>query len=224
MPRLRTLNLTLMTLVLLVYAASSAKADNVTFAGNFAQDNNVRLFSFTVTTASNVRLFTTSFAGGVNLNGTTTPPGGFAPILTLFDAAGNLITENPDFGIDPSQVSDAFIDRLLNPGTYILSVTQFENFVSTTNLTGGFIYDEEPNFTGRIFGNGSGSFIAPDGSQRNNNFAVNLQNVASAQAGAPVPEPATLVLLGTGLAGAVARVRRRRRKRAGGTGNAGTDV
>ena len=209
--RSRTLNLTLAVLALLVSAATSAKADNITFAGNFAQDNAVRLFSFTVTTPSNVRLFTTSFAGGVNLDGTTTPPGGFAPILTLFDAGGNFITENPDFDIDPAQVSDAAIERLLSPGTYLLSVTQFENFVETTSLAGGFIYDDEPNFTRRVFGNGSGSFIAPDGSQRTSNFTVNFQNVASAQpAAAPVPEPATLALLGTGLAGVVAGVRRRR--------------
>ena len=46
-----------------------SKADNFSFTGSFAVDNDVQLFNFSVTAPSTVTLRTWSYAGGTNAAG-----------------------------------------------------------------------------------------------------------------------------------------------------------
>ena len=74
--------------LLLVCAAAAplAHATSVTYAGTFSSDSQVNQYSFTAASASTYDLYTTSYAGGANLNGTTAVSGGFVPVLSLFNA------------------------------------------------------------------------------------------------------------------------------------------
>src|SRR5262245_35968039 len=79
-----------------------AKADNFSFTGSFAVDNDVQLFNFSVMAPSNVTLRTWSYAGGTNAAGQLIAAGGFDPILALFDSSGALIDQNDDgVGVAP---------------------------------------------------------------------------------------------------------------------------
>lgn len=191
--------------VLVSFLASMgvAQATNLSFTGTFSQDDDVQLFTFVVGASSDVTLITYSYAGGTNAAGTVISDGGFDPILALFDSTGALIAENddgffPDVAIDPTtgEVLDAFLQATLTPGTYTVSITQYDNFALGPNLVDGFDMQGAGNFTGRRFGPGSGAFFDFFGAQRTNAWAFDILNVQDASA---VPEPSTLALVSIGV-------------------------
>src|SRR6266536_1432206 len=99
----------------------SLQAANFSFTGNFNNDADVQLFSFTVGATSTVTLRTWSYAGGTNAAGQVIPRGGFDPILALFDSAGLRINQNDDGGASvPTDLSgvnyDTFLSSTLGPG------------------------------------------------------------------------------------------------------------
>ena len=82
------------------------------------------------------------YAGGTTSTGTVVPRGGFDTILTLFSASGVFIDDNDDgagAAVDPTtgQAADARITANLAAGSYILALTQYDNF-SIGNLADGF--------------------------------------------------------------------------------------
>lgn len=121
-----------------------ALADNFSFTGTFAADDDVQLFNFTVGASSTVTMITKSYAGGTLADGTVISAGGFDPILSLFDSTGSLIGANDDgsfdVGIDPvtGRRFDTFLQLVLATGDYMVAVSQFNNFVIGTNLSNGF--------------------------------------------------------------------------------------
>jgi len=204
-----------LSLLLVLSTASSVQAQTSTFGGNFSQDDNVQLFNFSVSGAAPVTLFTTSYAGGGNADGTTAPPGGFAPILTVYDGFGSFIadTQMGNTVVPPDPVTgqqyDAYLQQSFDPGTYTLALTEFDNTAAGVSLSEGFLRDGTGNFTGPEFLGRPGSFIDFTGSQRTSAWTVNFQN-AGAAAPAAVPEASTGISLGLGLlaltvAGAVRR-------------------
>ncbi len=172
--------------------ANAATLSSESFTGTLNSDDSVSLFNFTVDTPARVGIRTLSYGGGLLADGTDIPHGGFDPILTLFDSNNTFLGFNDDRGgrSDPTIGSayDSRIVRSLNPGTYTVAVSQFNNFHNESNGNtplAGFHRQGEPNFTASDFGCSAGQFCNADGDSRTNRWV------------AEVPEPSTI--LGSGL-------------------------
>lgn len=174
------------------------------FSGNFDRDNDVTRFGFSVRATSVVTLFSSSWLNG-----------GFDPILTLWDGGGNLLFEQDDGDGGGSALSngmvfgygdfDSYLSVELEPGNYITTLTQYDNFSVSDFLFDGFLRDGDPTFT-ESFGCSNGIFcsgLSTDGNgnsvqaNRTSAWELHILNVDSAQL-STVPEPPTLLL---GLAG-----------------------
>jgi hypothetical protein len=195
-----------LTLKIVLAAASvalfnaPAAADDFSFTGTLNDPNQVLLFNFVVGAPSTVTLRTYSYAGGTNAAGTAIPQGGFDPILALFDSSGLRINQNDDGGLNvPADAVtgarfDTFLQSLLAPGTYTVSVMAFSNFSVGPNLSDGFY--------------GGGSF-----NSRTNAWAFDVLNVSSAVVQG-VPEPSTWAMMFLGFGAMGLAIRRRRRAEA----------
>jgi hypothetical protein len=206
-------SLPVLALISLALTPGVMKASNITLQGLFTLDDNVQLFDVVVSTPGSVDIRTYSYAGGLTSTGRVVPSGGFDPVLTLFDSAGIFLADNDEgagVASDPNtgEAFDARITTNLTPGSYIVALTQFDNFAAG-DLASGFVEAGLPHFTA------DPAFTAgapcPDnlfrdisntaGRCRNGNWAVDFVNVASATARSPssVPEPNAALLLGSGL-------------------------
>src|SRR5690242_6125393 len=209
----------------LIATPQTAQASNITLQGLFTHDDNVQLFNMTVAAVGPVDIRSYGYAGGTASTGTVVPSGGFDTILTLFDGSGAFLADNDDgagAAVDPATglASDARITTNLAAGSYIVALTQYDNF-SAGNLADGFVETGHPNFTAdpafttggpcasEMFRDISGTA----GRCRSGNWAVDFVNVASVTPVA-VPEPGSIALLGAGLL-AFALLRRKRRMATG---------
>jgi PEP-CTERM motif len=206
--------------LLVLLGASLASADNFSFQGTFTADDNVQLFNFTVGTSSTVTLQTWSYAGGVDAAGVTIPRGGFDPILALFDSTGAEINQNDDGGSNVPADSvtgehyDTYLQSTLAPGTYTVSVMEYDNFAVGPNLSDGFTRTGQGDFTS-TFGCSEGKFcdVSGDsaGNSRTGNWEFDILGVnAATTVTSAVPEPASVGLLLLGAAGLAAFARRKR--------------
>ena len=174
-----------------------------TSTGALANQGVVLEESFSITSATKLSIFTDSYGGGMNVNGTTASRGGFMPSLVLYNAAGNYVAGEifPYGNTDPvtGLAGDAAISSssMLAAGSYILTVSdwQVQQPVTATNLSDGFI----------DYGSAS-VFSDVQGNVRNGNYSVNLSSSSSAA----TPEPATLWLMIPALGGLAALVRKRK--------------
>jgi len=203
-----------------------AAAGNFSFTGTFSQDDQLQVFQFTAPSASTL-LRTWGYAGGTNFDGNLILPGGFDPILSVFDATGGLVSSSPliDYNYDgPGVATDggnAFDSLLLltalNPGgTYILILSQNDNSANGSTYGDGFGRSGQGNFTAGAFGcGGTDPFCDLSTAQRNGDWAVDIGGVQSATditnpGGSGVPEPGTILLLATGLSSLALLGRRRK--------------
>jgi PEP-CTERM motif-containing protein len=203
--------LTLFGIVFAIFPLIS-RATNITLQGNFTTDDNVQLFSVAIAAPAAVDIRSYGYAGGTTSTGTAVPRGGFDTILTLFNASGVFIDDNDDgagAAIDPitGQAADARITANLAAGSYILALTQYDNF-SIGNLADGFGETGNPHFTtdpgfgsgGACPGNMFRDISGTAGRCRTANWALDFVNVSSVMPAAAVPEPSALLLAGFGLA------------------------
>lgn len=180
-------------------AAVSAEFD---FSGQFSQDNDVLRFDFSLGLPGFVTLFTSSWLDG-----------GFDPILTLWDSAGNQLLEQDDGSLGGALVSngvsydygefDSYINMNLAAGNYIATLTQYDNFSVSSVLADGFLRDADPNFTA-AFACSNNSFCEgtlfdsidnPVEGNRTSAWEMHFLNIDNVQLNA-VPEPPTAMLLG----------------------------
>ena len=133
---------------------SAALAADFSFRGTFTRDNDMHSFDFSVGKLSPILFRTYSYAGGIQADGTKNAPGGFDPVLTLFDGEGNLIGENDDdmFGLaeeDPKtkRAFDSSMSVLLDAGNYTVYLTQYDNFAVGPNRSDGFVQAGNGHYT-----------------------------------------------------------------------------
>lgn len=188
--------------LLVLPAAAVPVVTTISETGALTSDDGVGLIEFDVEDIpAHVTARSYSYAGGTLADGTVIGAGGFDPILSLFDAGtgalvgfdndGVDVPEDPETGAD----FDALFEQGLpiDPGSYVLAVTQYDNFPAGDTLAEGFDEAGEPNFTS-VFGCDAGTFCDFTGASRSPSYAVDVTI-------APVPLPAAAWLLGAALAG-----------------------
>lgn len=199
--------------VLTIAIASTAHAATFSFEGTFAEDDDLQFFTFTIGVATLVTVQTWSYGGGVNAAGDVIAPGGFDPILALFEGAldpnGLLIGLNNDGTCPPGNTDpgtgacwDSLLQSALVAGTYTIVLSESDNTPFGPFLSDGYSRSGQGNFTGPAFTGMPGAFIDANPSQRTNAWAVDILGVDQATAigiASPVPSPATLTLLLSGL-------------------------
>lgn len=196
-------------------APVSAHAVDLTFQGNFRQDNDVLTFAFSLAAPSEITVFSSSWLSG-------NPPFGFDPILTITDSDGVILDSQDDGGNAGSTlvngvsfdhgVWDSYYTVALGAGDYRAIVAQFDNFPVDGvggNVSSGFERDGEPNFT--FAGNFGGATqplfngVWDTNDPRTSFWRFHLLNVTTASI---VPAPGALALFGLGIV-ALGAVRRR---------------
>lgn len=66
-------------------ACNLSLAATPSYRGNFTQDDDVRLISFSLASASDVEIRTYSYGGGIQADGTPIDPGGYTVALAQYD-------------------------------------------------------------------------------------------------------------------------------------------
>lgn len=186
----------------------NANAASVTLTGSITTDDAVVTYNFASPTTQLYTFYTTSYAGGLNANGTLTAGGGFDPLLTLFSlnsgkvvafGGGNSIcTAGATADAVTQLCNDANFTATLAPGSYELALTEFPN-AAAGNLSDGFLFAGDPTATGDVCNVPGGKFLESDLApcvQRTANYAVNITNAPTV-----TPEPATFLMVLPALSG-----------------------
>lgn len=186
-----------------VLTAAHAHASSVsqTYTGTLTSESSsagsVVLESFSLTAPSEVTIYTTSYGGGMNLDGSTATHGGFQPNITLYDNTGFPVeNQSPSFSpianADPTNgwKGDSYLqDPDAGPGTYYVTLTDWQNQMSVTST--GLNLSEAAYL--QFSGPGGASFQDAQGNARNGSYALNIS--AMPLSSSSVPEPATFVLV-----------------------------
>ncbi|MDQ2844251.1 MAG: DVUA0089 family protein [Acidobacteriota bacterium] len=186
-------------LLLGYFGTGRVQALSLTYTGMFLADSQVNPYSFSIPTRQTLDFFTTSYAGGRNLDGTISQKGGFVPSLTLFSVNTGSVVECGAAGltcsgtamgptnVDPitKTADDVNFTVTLNAGSYLLDLAEFPN-VAIGGINDGFLTSVDSTLFSDACG--AGTFLEADTApcaQRNGNFALNVGSV---------PEPATFWL------------------------------
>lgn len=193
---------------LVLISAFAVQAAPVDYSGAFLRDDDRFVINFTLTATSPFEAFTTSWAAG-----------GFAPVLTLFGAAGGVQYDvgsshtcgDGGGGTPDSPLGfcwDANLSTVLGPGDYTLVLTQDGNLANTDALLDGFTQDGNAFYTGHNYlGSGvDNACVNVEGSLRECDWSLSF-DVDEPEVNA-TPEPASVLLAGAALL-ALRTVRRR---------------
>lgn len=180
-------------------ALAPVHAAVISLAGDLSAHNAQVRVAFSTSAPGSVSLRTSSWNHGVNID----------PMLTLFDASGQLVDSNDDDALspfDPLGNYDARIDATLGAGSWLLVLTAAPNSANGSHLADGFAYDAEAPIDIATWDQPSFDPNTPD-SQKGRQWALSLSGVDSAHT---VPEPTTLALVVAGLLAALRLARRNR--------------
>jgi hypothetical protein len=196
--------ITILFFLVFLLSGVPAQAYDYDYFGNMDYHNDVLRFDFSVSTSGERIFFSSSWDDG-----------GFDPMLGLWDAAGNLIYFQDDGSQVGSQLSngvsydyagwDSFYTVLLDPGSYFLTLTTYNNFNVSDIYSDGFSLDGETPIL-------ISEWSQPANGLRTDDYAFHILNVDTASGPGetpPVPEPSTIVLLIAGLAGCLVFGRKR---------------
>jgi hypothetical protein len=198
-----------------IVGRANASSISQTYSGTLTSETgsgSVVLESFTLTSASDVTIYTTSYGGGTNLDGTTSAAGGFQPNITLYNSTGFVIeNQSPSFSpvANPDPSNGLTLDGYLKDtdaaaGTYYVTLTDWQNQMSVTAT--GLNLSEAASL--QFSGPGGSSFQDVDGNNRTGAYALNIS--ATPMGGSAVPEPSTFMLVIPTLAAAVLLACKRR--------------
>jgi PEP-CTERM motif-containing protein len=203
MARINPLCRIFMAILVCFVVLSRGNAVPLTFTGSFNADDSLFSYNFSTPSAQPFTFYTTSYAGGVNLDNTVSGGGGFVPVLTVFSTStGNVVGFGGGTGMcggssgtDPGTglCEDAYLSTTLAAGSYVVYLSQFPN-AAVGQLSDGFLFAGQSAFTGDICGSPGGTFLQSDVApcvQRSSSYAVNI----SSGSVSPVPEPATWLLV-----------------------------
>ncbi len=197
--------------VLALGASHAALAANVSWSGDFQQDDQITKFKLMLGGPGSVTVTSIGYAGGTDSKGNAVAAGGFDTMLYLFSSTGALLAQSDD-GVsvptDPSTglaLDAAFTTGSLAAGVYTLALTQADNSLLGFNLSDGFFQSGQGNFTS-AFGCSNGMFCDYEGNNRTSSWALNFSGDSL---GAVVPEPGSLALV-LAAGGALVALRRTR--------------
>jgi hypothetical protein len=189
----------------LASVANFGWASTVSYTGEFKLDNDGFFTQFSVSTAGTVSARSLSYDGGVNSQGSTIVPGGFAPVLSLFTVSGGVLVATAGPGSCAAASGDACFDFEAVAGDYLLYLTQDGNTANGPSLAEGFLHASDPYYTGQTMLGIDQAFVDLYSSEiRRAQWAFDL---TTPKAGS-VPEPSALWLTALGLL-AVSSSRRR---------------
>lgn len=188
-------------------AAGAATATPLQFNGTFDADDARFVLSFHLDAPTTLQADTTSFAQG-----------GFAPMLTLFGAAGGVqqaVGSAMQCGTgsgakDPASGAcwDAVFATSIGAGDYALVLTQDGNYAIGDTLADGFQQDGLSHYTSTFYLGTEGPLcVNADASQRSCSWALTVDGLPQSVSG-QAPEPGSLALAGIALL-ALGRARRR---------------
>lgn len=181
--------------------AAHAHAAPVTYSGSLAADDDRFVLAFHLDADTAFSAVTTSYADG-----------GFAPMLTLFGAAGGVQQEVGSAHVcgagsgaqDPASRAcwDAVFSTQLGAGDYTLVLTQDGNYAIGDSLADGFQQDGLAHYTSLFaYGVEDGSLcVNADATQRSCGWTLRVDGLDAADApSGDVPEPGSLALAGIAL-------------------------
>lgn len=184
----------------LVGGRANASSISQTYSGTLSSESgagSVVLESFTLTSAADITIFTTSYGGGTNLDGTVAAAGGFQPNLTLYNSSGFAVANqsasfSPIANPDPANglaLDGYLLDTDSAAGTYYVTLTDWQNQMPVTST--GLNLSEAAYL--QFSGPGGMSFQDVQGNNRTGSYGLDIS--ATPAGASSVPEPGTLRLI-----------------------------